>query len=387
MKNSISSLKDNTTTRKKRSFLHLVIPTFILAVVALFLFTQDNQAASPKQISLPPLDDAVVNVLLNENMPAAVAERKLDTWKIFDVNFSEGRYEALIWMAELDPATGETLPAEPHLILAKYDLSTAVWSLKFSIEDDFGVAIHSSAFKDIEIAQQYPEVEPKIPKAIQTFGGYYLPWKAGDTKRLTWSISHSSCANNYCRYAFDLADGTHFPVLAAKGAYVFHFQDSCWNDDHTCTNSITLQDRSTTPWTYQIYLHLERNSIPAEIRKVGTYVARGVHIANADNTGYSTGSHLHFMVTSGLTANPCKWYCWGPSVDITFKDVKINWDATTQGGRPRMYSERNYSGTWEYQLNDKFTSGNTPETKMFYYILSPIFKSDPVGSDVGQAYP
>ena len=179
MKKPIPSLKDDITPRKKRPILHLVIPTVLLAVVALFLFTQDNQAASPKQIILPPLDDATVNVLLNENMPAAVAEKKLDTWKMYDVNFSEGRYEALIWMVEIDPETGENLPAEPHLILAKYDPGTAAWSLKFSIEEDFGVAIHSSAFKDIEIAQQYPAVEPKIPKAIQTMGGYYLPWKAG----------------------------------------------------------------------------------------------------------------------------------------------------------------------------------------------------------------
>ncbi len=387
MKNKIPLPKDVITPRKKRSFLHLVIPTLILAVVALFLFTQENQAASPKQISLPPLDDAVVNVLLNENLPAAVAEKQLDTWKMYDVNFSEGRYEALIWMAEVDPETGENIPAEPHIVLAKYDTATALWSLKFSIDEDFGPTIHSSAFKDIEYAQQFPAVEPKVPKALQTFGGYYLPWKSGDTKRLTWSISHTSCANNYCKYAFDFADGTHFPVLAAKGAYVFHFQDGCWDNDHSCTNSITLQDRSTTPWTYQIYLHIERNSIPAEIRKIGTYVPRGVHIANVDNTGYSTGSHLHFMVTSGLTSNPCKWYCWGPSVDITFRDVKVNWDEATQGGRPRMYSERNYSGTWEYEPYNKYTSGNTPDTKMFYYILSPIFKSDPVGSDVGQAYP
>jgi hypothetical protein len=386
MKNPISSMKDEITPRKKRNFLHLVIPTLIMAVVALFLFTQDNQAASPKQISLPPLDDATVNVLLNEKIPAALAENKLDTWRLFDVNFSEGRYEALIWMAEVDPATDETLPAEPHLILAKFDPSTALWSLKFSFEEDFGVAIHSSTFRDIEIAQQFPVVEPKIPKALQTFGGYYLPWKAGDTKRLTWSITHSSCANNYCHYAFDFADGTHFPVLAAKGAYVFHFKDICWDNDHNCTNSITLQDRSTTPWTYQIYLHLERNSIPVEIRKVGTYVPRGVQIAKADNTGNSTGSHLHFMVTNGLTSNPCQWYCWGPSVDITFKDVKVNWDEATEGGRPRMYTEtQSYGG--EYQPYNKYTSGNTSETKIFYYILSPIFKSDSVGSDVGQAYP
>ena len=386
MKKPIPSLKDEITPRKKRPILHLVIPTVLLAVVALFLFTQDNQAASPKQISLPPLDDATVNVLLNENMPAAVAEKKLDTWKLYDVNFSEGRYEALIWMVEVDPETGENLPAEPHLILAKYDPGTALWSLKFSLEEDFGSAIHSSAFKDIEIAQQYPAVDPKIPKAIQTMGGYYLPWKAGDTKRLTWSISHSSCANNYCRYAFDFADGTHFPVLAAKGAYVFHFQDSCWDNDHSCTNSITLLDNTTTPWTYQIYLHLERNSIPAEIRKIGTYVARGVQIAKVDNTGFSTGSHLHFMVTSGLTSNPCKWYCWGPSVDITYKDVKINWDEATQGGRPRMYSETlSYGG--EYQPYNKYTSGNTPDTKKYYYILWPLFKSGTIGSDVGQAYP
>ncbi|MEA4812711.1 MAG: M23 family metallopeptidase [Anaerolineaceae bacterium] len=383
MKNLISSKKDESIPRKKRHFLHLILPTLILAVLAIFLFTQENQAASPKQVSLPPLDDATVNKLLNEQMPAALKERKLDTWKLFDVNFSEDRHEILLWMAEVDPTTNLTLPGEPHLILSNYDAVTSVWNMKFSIDDGFGASLHSSSFKDTEFAQQFPAADPKLPKALQVFGGYYLPWKAGDAKYLTWSIGHNSCAYGYCKYAFDFSDGKpNFPVLAAKGAYVFHFNDSCWDGDKNCTNSITLQDRSTTPWTYQIYLHLSRNSVPAAIRKIGTYVPRGVQIALSDNTGYSTGAHLHFMVTSSLTSNPCNWYCWGPSVDITFRDVKINWDAGTQGGRPRMYSE---AQTWggEYQPYNLFTSGNTPDVKKYFYILSPVFKSN----DIEQAYP
>ena len=75
----------------------------------------------------------------------------------------------------------------------------------------------------------------------------------------------------------------------------------------------------------------------------------GQFIGNVDDTGYSTNHHLHFMVhtTYGLR--------WGPSVDITFKDVFINWDEATQGGRPRMKSEAAWYGG---EGQDVYVSGN-----------------------------
>ncbi|MDZ4160022.1 MAG: hypothetical protein U1B80_09555, partial [Anaerolineaceae bacterium] len=84
---------------------------------------------------------------------------------------------------------------------------------------------------------------------------------------------------------------------------------------------------STVPTTYQIYYHFAQDSIPPALRVRGTEVLQGQFIGIADNTGPSTGHHLHFHVHTNANAY------WGSSVDITFDDVKIN------GGRPRTCTE------------------------------------------------
>ena len=153
-----------------------------------------------------------------------------------------------------------------------------------------------------------------------------------------------------------------FEILAAKGGYVYHWRDTCANGNPNCTNSITLEDRSTSPWTYQIYMHIAQNSIPLALKTTGIFVAQGQKIANADDTGYSTGHHLHFMVVEKATLDACVNYCFGKAVDITFRDVGINWDAGTQGGRPRLASEAAwYGGTGRTY----YASANTYNTGVY----------------------
>ena len=53
-------------------------------------------------------------------------------------------------------------------------------------------------------------------------------------------------------------------------------------------------------------------------------------IGIADDTGVSSGNHLHFMVHTYSASY------WGTSIDITFDDVSIN------GGRPRITSDKPY---------------------------------------------
>ena len=133
-----------------------------------------------------------------------------------------------------------------------------------------------------------------------------------------------------CLYAFDFADGTEFPVLAAKGGKVKYAVWQYPDNQMEHANYLVLQDNTTTPTTFQLYYHLAQNSIPAELRVPGTVVQQGQFIANADNTGPSTGHHLHFMVHADPTS------FWGTSVDIVFSDVSVN------GGRPRTCAEAHY---------------------------------------------
>ena len=184
-------------------------------------------------------------------------------------------------------------------------------------------------------------------------GGYKLPWGAGTAKMLEGSIGHElvyfSCINQDCWYAFDFADGTMFPLLASRGGVTWVFYDGCNNYNPDCSNYLVIKDTSTNPTTYQLYLHLAKNSIPASIRYQGAPIRQGQYIGNVDDTGYSDGHHLHFHVFTNFTST-----YWGHSVDITFADVAVN------GGRPRTCNEaRNWpSYGGECIPGDWYISGN-----------------------------
>lgn len=377
MKNQTFSPSTDPEPRPKRHFWFLFIPTLILFGISLYLILDGNSSLSSKQIPEATGTAAVdgsIESLLYTQLPESLAENNIESWTLDDVTFSDDKSQALLWMAANDDSTGETLARESHLILAIWDASGGKWQLHLEDDPDFAEVFLNSWFKDSEIAERFTVDDSKAATTGNIYGGYYLPWQFGLTKRLTWSVGHTSCASGYCTYAFDFADGTMFELLAAKGGYVYHWRDICTNGNPNCTNSITLEDRTTTPWTYQIYLHIAQNSIPEALKFKGTYVQAGQKIANVDDTGLSSGHHVHFMVVEKGTLNACTVYCWGKSVDITFRDVNINWDPGTQGGRPRLADEAKwYGGVGQ----TKYTSGNSylqSPPQSFFLILFPIFR-------------
>ncbi len=345
------------------------IPTLVLLVLALFLIFNENKNAGPKSVDMPtpiPGSQSALETLLYNQLPALVADAGHGEWSLDEVQFNEDYTQALLWMAESDEEDGEVIPREPEIVLAIWDETNQLWQLHQVSDEDFGEIFMESDFKDSEMASYlFPDADPKAGPAGTVYGGYRLPWRGGETKRLTWSVAHSSCnPQYYCNYAFDFADGTMFDLLASKGGYVYHWRDTCANGNSGCTNSITLQDRTTSPWTYQIYMHIAQNSIPANLKTQGVYVTQGTKIANVDDTGVSTGHHVHLMVIEQSTLNSCTNYCFGKSVDITFNDVSINWHAGTQGGRPRLEAEASWFGG---QGQKYYVSGNTFES--FRYII------------------
>jgi hypothetical protein len=352
------------------------IPTLVLLILALFLIFQENKNASPKNADIPtpiPGSQNALETLLYTQLPALVADADHGDWSLDEVQFNEDYTQALLWMAESEEEDGEVIPREPEIVLAIWNTTDQVWHLHLVSDEDFSDIFMSSDFKDSELAMRFfPDADPKPgPTTGPVYGGYRLPWTAGLTKRLTWSVGHTSCNPiYYCTYAFDFADGTMFDLLASKGGYVYHWRDTCNNGDSGCTNSITLQDRTTSPWTYQIYLHIAKNSIPANLKTQGVYVSQGMKIANVDDTGASTGHHVHLMVVEQSTLNSCTNYCFGRAVDITFQDVSINWHAATQGGRPRLEEEASWYGGEGQRY---YVSGNTPQELDYKIILFPIY--------------
>mgnify|MGYP000846014724 FL=1 len=375
MNNQTYTPNEEPPRRKSQAF-KIWIPTLALLILALFLIITNNQGAVSKNadISTPlPGNQSALEVLLYTQLPNLVVETGHDNWVLDEVQFNQDYTQAVLWMAQTDDEGDEVIAREPDLVLAIWDSGDELWHLHLVTDEDFSLVFLESDFKDSEIAYRlFPDADPKAGPAGPVYGGYKLPWEGGLTKRLTWSVAHTSCNPQYfCNHAFDFADGTMFDVMAAKGGYVYHWRDSCRNGDSSCANSITLEDRSTTPWTYQIYLHFAQGSIPASLKSKGIYVKQGQFLGKADDTGISTGHHLHFMVVEQSTLNECKYYCFGRAVDITFTDVKINWDNATQGGRPRLESEARWYGG---QGQRQYVSGNVKHAPSYEIILFPVFK-------------
>lgn len=351
------------------------IPILVLALIAVFLVLSANPEILPKDIILPtpPLARTPLEALLYEQLPELIRSAEGDNWTVEDLQFNEAGSQALLWLAENDPESGVILAREPQIVLALWDDTIKSWTLHLTSDADFADTFLSTDFKDDEIAGHFTSnADPKTGPGAAVYGGYKLPWAGGLTKRLTWSVGHSSCTPKYyCTNAYDFADGTMFEVTAAKGGYVYHWRDTCRNGNPGCTNSITLEDRTTTPWTYQIYMHLAYNSIPANLKQEGVFVSQAQLIGRADDTGLSSGHHLHFMVVEQSTLDSCRNYCFGYAVPITFLDVEINWDPGTQGGRPRLESEaRWYGGTGK----TNYLSGNYPSNKIWRFYFPFMMK-------------
>ena len=374
MKHQTYTSREEPPRRKSQS-MKIWLPALLLLILAIFLIFSENKTTSSKSAEMPtaePGTQDAFELLLYSQLPELIQEAGQTNWSLDEVQFNDDNTQALLWMAESEESGSDVLAREPQIVLALWDFDDGNWHLHLVEDEDFNVVFLNSDFKDLEMASRFfPNADPKASPGV-VYGGYKLPWKAGLEKRITWSVAHSSCKPKYyCTYAFDFADGTMFEIVAAKSGYVYHLRDTCWNGDSNCTNSITLEDRSTTPWTYQIYLHLANNSIPSALKQEGTFVPQGTKIGNADDTGISTGHHLHFMVIEESTLDSCENYCFGRSVDITFRDVTINWHAGTQGGRPRLESEASWYGG---QGQRYYVSGNGKLELPYEIILFPVFK-------------
>ncbi|MAT44221.1 MAG: hypothetical protein CL609_17970 [Anaerolineaceae bacterium] len=282
------------------------------------------------------IDPALETAFLKSIQTITKSRTEVLAFVLFDVSIDHVEYAAdgktaLLWLALTDPDTGEVIAAEPGLAIAKLDgdqkaLADGSLPWEFTMQSDTDWQAEFSALPDDLMSEDLktrfaaPTDEAKDVKTV--YRGYKLPWAGGLGKRLTGSIGHfliyNSCSEAYCRYAYDFADGTMFPLLASRGGTVYKFDYDCENGRTDCFNYLVLKDESTSPTTYQLYLHNAYESLPQELRQVGAKVVQGQYIGNVDDTGYSSGHHLHFMVHT----NPYSY--WGASVDVRFDDVPVN---------------------------------------------------------------
>ena len=264
-----------------------------------------------KKVSVPLYDIEVDNLVLSEEKPWASA------WLIFS-----------------HPETGEIIPTEPITALAKWNGDD--WDVYLPQDPEWKSVLIESPddlmSDSTRAALFWMDLEFMEMTSDAPIGGYLLPWKGGRTVSLSQSLAHDEyITSGNAHYSFDFyISKTMFDIHAAKAGKVWLYKDDVTNGNPDDVNYIVLQD-SENPHLYQLYLHLAQNSIPQALKNVGASVAQGQIIGVADDTGLSTGHHLHFQVEN----NPY-WSYWGVSVDITFDDVEIN------GGRPRVTADIPY---------------------------------------------
>lgn len=157
-----------------------------------------------------------------------------------------------------------------------------------------------------------------------TFGAYKYPWQGGIPFMVGQGNNNASGSHNGSQaYAFDFSMPSGIEIRAARGGVVEWLRESQTsnynpsqpkspankpypdNDLRNWGNALRIRHAGGfTSW----YFHLQTNSV---VVNVGDVVSQGQVIAKCDNTGQSTGPHLHFQVQSDSDD-------WGQSVPITF---------------------------------------------------------------------
>jgi len=246
----------------------------------------DESTPEPKEF-----DAGLVQALEGRLQQIAMAKSEVLAFVLFQpyidhVIYSEDGVTALLWLGLRDPETSEVVDTEPGLAIAKVDnLQKSLdgvnnWNLTLQADMDWQTqfdTLPSDLVTDELRERFYVEPTSETKSTAPVYRGYKLPWAGGVTHRITGSIGHfliyNSCSEASCRFAYDFSSrtattpATMFPLLASKGGTVFRWRDSQPNNDPTSPgNYIVLKDESTTPTTYQLYLHMAQYTIPENLK-------------------------------------------------------------------------------------------------------------------------
>lgn len=341
------------------------ISLVFLLLIIIIILQQSSPAASAPVSAPPPTPTPAGKETEEVNFKNAVLERANQNAEmvlallVYEVGFDKieilpDESWGFAWLSLIDRETGQVLPNEPGLAIAqKVD---GAWQVTLQSDPDWLETLKAVPDELISPADKQAWIDMTAlacnTAPLGTFTGYKLPWPGGQAKSLSQSITHTlppgENASYSMFYSFDFYDGTMFPLYAAKAGTVKFYR---WTQANFTTDSpgnyIVIEDISTTPTTYVLYLHLAYDSIPTELRQAGAPVQQGQYIGNVDDTGVSTGHHLHFQVHTEVS-----W--WGCSVDVVFNDVSIN------GGRPRTYYEATYYPQYGNQWQSSYVSSNFP---------------------------
>jgi hypothetical protein len=336
----------------------------VLSILSVLIFSQlilgvqscssnSMQAGSPPgQENEPGVEGQIESAVLE-----AIAERRLQSQaegmislQVDDIRLSQDGYWSTAWILYYDQALELNLPTEPGMVISFWD-GTA-WKVTLPREAGWDRMLQSlpddllpEAEKEMWSAMNQGESIQAVEATPDT--GYKLPWLGGVTGYMSRSVAHDDDYTT-AHYSFDFfffgdticptsgesgltgttgVTGVNFELRAAKAGTVWGFKDTVVDCDHTDVNFIVLRNNDN-PANFQLYLHLSQDSIPDELKHVGAPVAQGQFLGRADNTGNSTGSHLHFQL-QGQPYWPADNPYWAVAKDMVFSEVNI------YGGHPR----------------------------------------------------
>lgn len=174
-------------------------------------------------------------------------------------------------------------------------------------------------------------------------GAYHYPWKNGVSRKVAQGNNNASGSHNGSQaFAFDFTMDSGTEVRAARAGTVEWVRQS-QTTTYDPTSPTTPTNRPFTPgsqenWGNAVrirhlggftswYFHLTPNSVRVN---AGDQVEAGTVIALSDNTGRTSGPHLHFQVQADSAD-------WGQSVAISFNACQVpkgGDTVTSQNGNP-----------------------------------------------------
>jgi len=158
---------------------------------------------------------------------------------------------------------------------------------------------------------------------------YKLPFPSGES---SWVIQGNNTSFDHQasdlgqKFAWDFRRPCGTPLLAARNGTIARVIDGNSDFGSNATNNMVQINQADGTAAY--YLHLEKGSIPARFRTIGTPVSQGQQIANVGCVGISLTGHIHFEVRQRPASTPTSV----PTIGVSFTDF------TDDNGIPRTFS-------------------------------------------------